>query len=64
MSKYRNDLLKASSNRQQRQLTLWHNLSEDEQGPISGGIVTMLPLDMIRTHLNRFGSPGELDRIK
>lgn len=64
MSKNRDYLLKGSSNRQPPKLTLWHNLSEDEQGTISGGIVPMLPLDLIRAHLNRFGSPGELDRIK
>lgn len=64
MSKNRDYLLRDSSNRQQPKLTLWHNLNEDEQGTISGGIVPMLPWDLIRAHLNRFGSPGELDRIK
>lgn len=64
MSKNRDYLLKGSSNRQQPKLTLWHNLSEDDQGTISGGIVPMLPWDLIRAHLNRSGSTGELDRIK
>lgn len=64
MSKNRDYLLKGSSNRQQPKLTLWHNLSEDDQGTISGGIVLMLPSELIRAHLNRLNSPGELDRIK
>ncbi|MEW6492424.1 MAG: hypothetical protein AB1589_07925 [Cyanobacteriota bacterium] len=63
MSKHRNDLLKVSSNRQRPKLTLWHNLSEDEQATISGGISPMLPLDLIRAHRNTSLSPGELDRI-
>ncbi len=63
MSKHRSDLIKVSSNRQQPKLILWHNLSEDEQTTISGGISPMLPLDLIRGHRNKSLSPGELDRI-
>lgn len=64
MPKYQNRLPKASSNCQQPQLTLWHNLSEDEQGTISGGVVPMLPLDLIRAYRNRSTPTGELERIK
>lgn len=48
MPKHRNDLFKASSTPQQPKLTLWHNLSEDEQAAISGGIFFILPWDLIR----------------
>jgi len=54
MSKHRNDLFKASSTSQQPKLALWHNLSEDEQAAISGGVFIILPWDLI--HIRTRGS--------
>jgi hypothetical protein len=51
MSKNRDYLLKGSSNRQQPKLTLWQKLSEEEEGTISGGIVPMLPWDLIHIRI-------------
>jgi hypothetical protein len=63
MSKNRDYLLKSSSNHQQLKLRLWENLSEDEQSTISGGIIPMLPVDLIHSRIKKFNSSGELDRI-